>query len=546
MSSKPSNHEESAAEVLAAEEAVTRLEDVQRVTDAALAYLDLDDLLAELLNRVTEILRVDTSAVLLVEDDGRTLAARAAKGLEEEVERGFRLTVGRGFAGRVAFTREPVVIEDLERSPLEVVNPLFREKGVRSLLGVPLIVEGEVIGVLHVGSLSPREFREADAELLQMVADRVALSIERSRLAIQGQIAQTLQRSLMPRILPRLPGLALAARYLPAAHESAVGGDWYDVIELGQRRLGLTIGDVAGHGMAAATYMGQLRSAVRAYALDAESPGEVLTKLSRFAEQEHSRMATVIYATLNLDTWVVDFARAGHPYPLHLKSDGIAEFLSADAGPPLGTGAVASYDDHQVALGLGDTLLFYTDGLIERRGERLSEGEAALVEAAKGAADDPELKCRAILSKLTEGIEPADDVAVLAVQSIGLSELLEVEVPAHAEQLAILRHLIRRWVAAHDGTDDDCAAFAIAVSEACANSIEHAYGPGDATITLRASLVDGEATVTVRDMGVWRDPRGANRGRGISVMREFMDDVKIDTGDDGTTVELRRRLGARS
>src|SRR5215210_2080533 len=136
-----------------AEEAIARLEDVQRVTEAALAHLDLEDLLNELLLRVREILRVDTAAILLVEDDGKTLAARAAKGLEEEVERGFRLPIGRGFAGRVAATRQPVVIEDLEGTPVEVVNPLLREKGIRSLLGIPLVVEGGLIGVLHVGSL---------------------------------------------------------------------------------------------------------------------------------------------------------------------------------------------------------------------------------------------------------------------------------------------------------------------------------------------------------------------------------------------------------
>jgi anti-sigma regulatory factor (Ser/Thr protein kinase)/putative methionine-R-sulfoxide reductase with GAF domain len=545
MTPEPSNQEDtSAAEALAAEEAVIRLEDVQRVTDAALAYLDLDDLLAELLERVTEILRVDTSAVLLVEDDGRTLAARAAKGLEEEVDSGFRLPVGRGFAGRVAFTREPVVIEDLERSPGAIVNPLMREKGVRSLLGVPLMVEAEVIGVLHVGSLTPREFRESDAELLRMVADRVALSIEHSRLAVQGQIAQTLQRSLLPPTLPRLPGLALSARYLPAADESAVGGDWYDVIKLGQRRLGLTIGDVAGHGLAAATYMGQLRSAVRAYALDVESPAELLGKLARFADREQSRMATMVYATLNLDTWAVDFARAGHPYPLLLRADGTASFLTEAVGPPLGTGMVGDYRQQHVTLEAGETLFLYTDGLIERRGSKFAEGEATLVEAAMAAPDDPDLMCRMIIERLTQGIEVRDDIAVLAVRSIGLHELLEVEVPAEAEQLATARHLIRRWVTANGGADDDCAAFAIAVTEACANSVEHAYGPGDASIQLKADLVDGLATVTIRDRGAWREPRGENRGRGIPVMREFMDDVSIDAEDQGTTVELRRRIGS--
>jgi len=184
-----------------------------------------------------------------------------------------------------------------------------------------------------------------------------------------------------------------------------------------------------------------------------------------------------------------------------------------------------------------------TDGLIERRGLTLSEGEAALVDAVAAAPDEPELLCRSVIQRLTEDIEPADDIAVLAVRAVGLDDLLEVEVPAEAEQLATVRYLIRRWVAAQGGTDDDCAAFAIAVTEACANAVEHAYGPGEAMIDLGAALVDAEATVTVRDRGGWREPRGGNRGRGIPVMKEFMDDVAIDAGDDGTTVELRRRIG---
>jgi serine phosphatase RsbU (regulator of sigma subunit)/anti-sigma regulatory factor (Ser/Thr protein kinase) len=469
--------------------------------------------------------------------------ARAAKGLEEEVERGFRLPVGRGFAGRVAATRQPVVIPDLDNSPVTVVNPLMREKKVRSLLGVPLIVEGTVVGVLHVGMLTQREFNESDVQLLQLVADRVALSIERSRLAVQGQIAQTLQRSLLPHSLPRLPGLNMAAWYLPAAQEGAVGGDWYDVIQLGHRRLGLTIGDVAGHGLAAATYMGQLRSAVRAYALVVERPADLIEKVSRFADEEKSRMATVIYATLNLDTWVVDFARAGHPYPLLLHADGTTTFLTDAGGPPLGTGTVGDYDQQRVTLGPAETVLFYTDGLIERRGRTLSEGEAALASAVVEAPDEPELMCRQVIERLTEGIEVPDDIAVLAIRAVGLDDRLAVEVAAEAGQLATVRHLIRRWVAAQGGTDDDCAAFAIAVTEACSNAVEHAYGPSDETIDLSAELTGDEAVVTVRDEGGWREPRGQNRGRGIPVMKEFMDDVVIDTGERGTTVELRRRIG---
>jgi serine phosphatase RsbU (regulator of sigma subunit)/anti-sigma regulatory factor (Ser/Thr protein kinase) len=539
MTPEGTNHEERAP---VATDEVIRLEDVQRVTESALAYLDLDDLLKELLDRVTDMLDADTAAVLLVEEGGRTLAARAAKGLEEEVERGFRLPVGRGFAGRVAFTRAPVVIEDLEDAPIQPVNPLFREKGIRSLLGVPLLVEGEVIGVLHVGSLVRRDFNERDVELLQLVANRVALSIERSKLMVQGRIAATLQRSLLPRQLPQVPGLRMAGRYLPAADESAVGGDWYDVIDLGKQCLGFVIGDVAGHGMAAATYMGQLRSAIRAYALDTDGPAEVITKLAEFSDRMHSRMATVIYATLNLTTWEARIARAGHPYPLLIHSDGEAEFLAEKGGPPIGTAGGKRYDEEAVTLAAGETLLLYTDGLIERRGEQLSDGESTLLEVASSAPDEPELKCQAIISRLTEDTTIADDIAILAVQTVGLDELLEVEMPAAPAQLMTSRHLIRRWVEANSGTDDDCAAFAIAVSEACANAIEHAYGLRDETIHLRASLRDGVATVTISDHGEWREPRGGNRGRGIPIMREFMDEVSVEPEPQGTTVSLTRRL----
>jgi serine phosphatase RsbU (regulator of sigma subunit)/anti-sigma regulatory factor (Ser/Thr protein kinase) len=538
-------NDQEAGGVATTDEALARLGDVQRLTEAALAYLDLEDLLNELLTRVQEILDVDTTAILLLEDDGRMLAARAAKGLEEEVERGFRLPIGRGFAGRVAATRAPVVIPDLDNSPVTVVNPLMREKSVRSLLGVPLIVGGELIGVLHVGSLTPRDFGEEDVELLQLVADRVALNIEHSRLAVQGTVAQTLQRNLLPPRLPVLPGFELAARYLPAAKESAVGGDWYDALKLGHRRLGLSIGDVAGHGMAAATHLGQLRSAMRAYALDVENPAEVMRRVARFADVEQARMATVIYATLNLDTCEFVFARAGHPYPLVLRASGEAVFLDGASGPPLGTGATADYDEQTITLEAGDTLLLYTDGLIERRGQKLSEGEAQLVAAARAAPNDPELLCQAVISDLTRDIDMSDDIAVLAVQAVALEGPLKAEVMARADQLANLRHLVRRWVAANGGTDDDCAAFAIAVSEACANAIEHAYGPEDATISLEAELSDADARVRVRDCGRWREPRGSNRGRGIPVMKEFMEDVEITTGEEGTTVELRRRLGER-
>jgi signal transduction histidine kinase len=157
-----------------------RLERLQAVTDIALAHLELDDLLQVLLPRIREILDADTCAVLLLDEDGKDLVARAAVGIEEEVERGIRIPVGKGFAGRIAAERRPVILEDVDHA--DIVNPILREKRIKSMLGVPLVIRGAAIGVLHVGTLTHRQFHHEDTELLQLVADRVAVAIERAQL----------------------------------------------------------------------------------------------------------------------------------------------------------------------------------------------------------------------------------------------------------------------------------------------------------------------------------------------------------------------------
>ena len=157
-----------------------RVRRLQSVTDAALAHLRLDDLLAALLDRTREILEVDTCAILLLDEETNELVARAALGIEEEVEQGVRVPVGGGFAGRIAAEKRPVILDDVDHA--HVLNPILREKGIRSMLGVPLVVEGEVRGVLHVGSLHLRDFKKDEVELLQLVADRAALAIEHARL----------------------------------------------------------------------------------------------------------------------------------------------------------------------------------------------------------------------------------------------------------------------------------------------------------------------------------------------------------------------------
>src|SRR4051794_5871931 len=165
---------------------IPELRPLQRILDAALAYLSEEELLQELLQRIAEILAPDTVAILVLE--GEELHARAAKGIEEEVEQGVRLPLGRGFAGRIAAERRAITIPDVDHA--DILNPILREKGIRSLLGVPLLIQGRVIGVLHVGSLTPRLFDDDDRDLLQLAADRAALAIEQARLLAQERAAR--------------------------------------------------------------------------------------------------------------------------------------------------------------------------------------------------------------------------------------------------------------------------------------------------------------------------------------------------------------------
>jgi phosphoserine phosphatase RsbU/P len=397
------------------------VESLKRVTSAALAYLDLDDLLSELLDRTKDILDVDTAAILLLEEDRGVLAARAAKGLEEEVERGFKLPVGAGFAGRVAASRQPVVIEDLENSSIEVVNPLLRAKGVRSLLGVPLIVERHLVGVLHVGTLKRRRFDSDDIHLLRTVADRAALAIEHGRLTEQRRAARHLQRRLLPQALPEISEFELAARYLPASSDAGVGGDWYDVITLPDGRVGVAIGDVVGKGAPAAAYMGELRSALRAYALEGVGPGEALARLGRFVDLQRGQMATLVYAIVDPSDSRIYIARAGHPYPLLVHPERGAIYLTSASGPPLGIGKLDNFTEQEASFEVGSTLLLYTDGLLERRGKQITASESTLAEIAHASGSHPETLCDNVVRRFLRGRPSEDDVALLAVLYKGIA-----------------------------------------------------------------------------------------------------------------------------
>jgi anti-sigma regulatory factor (Ser/Thr protein kinase)/putative methionine-R-sulfoxide reductase with GAF domain len=521
-----------------------QLLNVYRLTDPALSDLALEPLLNELLERTREILAVDTVAVLLIDETERELVARAAKGLEEEVKRGVRIPIGAGFAGRIAAERMPIYIAEVDHA--DIMNPILREAGVRSLLGVPLVVESRAVGVLHVGTLSPRQFTNEDAAVLQLAASRAAPAIERARLfdALQREHrgAVALQRSLLPDRLPEIAGIDVAARYLPARDE--VGGDWYDVIELPRGLVGLAIGDVAGHGVRAAALMGQLRTALRAYALDGHGAGEALKRVDRLLQTIHGGgMATAAYAVIAPETGLVRLANAGHLPPLLISASGEATLMEAATAPPLGTLAYPDYRDVERTLHPGETILMYTDGLIERRGEALTAGLERLCAAASGSAMAESL-CNRVVDALVPGLSAADDVAVVAFHSEPIEASMQLHLPADPNVLVQVRHVLRRWLRAHGAHPQDVAAITLACGEACANAIEHAYAPNRASFSLEASYASGTVTVTVRDRGRWRRPRGLHHGRGLKMIEASVDELDVRTTETGTEVLMSRRLGS--
>lgn len=388
---------------------------LEAVTDTALARLDRDKILATLLQQVLDLFRVDTAAVLLHDPASGQLIATAAAGIEEEVWQGVRVPIGAGFAGRVAAGHHPVILDRVDQTT--VINPLLWQKRIRVLLGVPMLVHDEVVGVLHIGSFTERLFTDADIELLQLVADRLALAVQVQESTAERAAAAALQRSLLPGHLPTMPELEFAARYVPGTN-TGVGGDWYDVFTLPGDRLGVVIGDVAGHGLGAAVVMGRLRSALRAYALDCPDPGEVLAKLDRKASHfEHDAMATIGYVVIDESRRHARISLAGHLPPALVTLDRPVEFVDVPVDPPVGFGLATEHRrSATLELPAGALLTLFTDGLVERRDRFLDDGMALLRTVI--TVDSPETVCAQIMATMV-GTQPAqDDIALLVMHRL--------------------------------------------------------------------------------------------------------------------------------
>jgi integral membrane sensor domain MASE1/anti-sigma regulatory factor (Ser/Thr protein kinase) len=373
-----------------------------------------------------------------------------------------------------------------------------------------------------------------------------AVSQRERRAEREHKVVETLQRSLLPDGLEQVPGVAVAARYIPASTEVTLGGDWYDIMQLRDGRLGFAVGDVVGHGVDAAAVMGQIRMALRAYASEDLSPGVALTRLNGLLRDlRPTAMATVWYAQYDPAVNVLSCANAGHLPPLLLDPVGPAAYLETAPGPPLGALSNVVYPQSECALAQDTVLLLYTDGLIERRDQSIDEGLRVLRERAVDVDGDLELLCDHLIRSLLLR-EPTDDVALLAIRPVSFDRRhLRLARPATPGAVPDARRIVRSWLHQNAVAADDLFDILVASSEAFANAVQHAYGLDTGVVEVEGVVSDAAVELAIRDRGQWRarrDSHGFDGGRGVVLMRALMDSVVIETTEAGTLVRMRRSL----
>ncbi len=533
-------------------EAVARtVRTLQILSDAALAHLEMGGLADELLERAGTLFQADAAALLLRDENYPGLVLESRRGAALPVPADGRVSLGAGLIGTLAAERRPALLRGVEiwpPPPEAPAPPPPTEETVTSLLVVPLVASGELLGLMLLGACAEGRFDTGDLELLTLAADRMAIAVDHvQRFAHGRQLVETLQRSLLPERLPHHPRLQLAARYLPSGLAPQIGGDWYDALELDSDRTAVMIGDVVGHGVRAATTMSELRNALRAFAVEGHSPGAALHQLDRvvLATIGPGMIATVLFLVIDTAAGTVTVARAGHPPPALRGVDGSVRFLDTEATLPLGIDDRVSASEARYAIAPGETLLLFTDGLVERRRESITLGFDRLRDALRSAPDDVDALCDHVLRETVAEHTSTDDIALLAVRLLGVaSGPLRLTLPARAESVPLARHRLRAWLATEVPQLDRMAVgdLEVAWSEACSNVVRHAYGPHDATFEAAASVDESAISLVVHDSGGWRPPRGRHGGRGLTLMRALCDEVLIDRRTDGTTVTMRRTL----
>jgi PAS domain S-box-containing protein len=397
--------------------------------------------------------------------------------------------------------------------------------------------------VVWVELSEQRLFTAEDHTLLTVLAGRLGQGLHRVyQLDEQRETAVALQHAMLgPATLPG----GFAVRYHPASRPLQVGGDWYDLVDLDDGRVALIVGDCVGHGLAAATVMGQLRSACRALLLERSSPSAALAGLDRFAARlPGARCTTAFCAVLTLETGELVYTSAGHPPPIVVQADGTRALLDGKHGLPLALRPDWSRPENRITMPARATLLLYTDGLVERRGSSIDDGMARAADLVQeGRSQTLDEVADHLMSRLEPGGGYPDDVAMLLYRQ---PAPLAMEFAADAGHLAPSRDALRSWLTQAGVEPDQVLDVLIAAGEAVANAIEHGHRERpEGTVSLHATAVVDRLRVTVTDTGAWKAPREVadlNRGRGITLMRGLMEDLAIHSNDAGTTVHMHARI----
>ena len=383
----------------------------------------------------------------------------------------------------------------------------------------------------------------AEPVVLTQLARLIGLRLANARLyETEHRIASTLQHSLLPQSLPRVPGAIVAGRYVPGSTEARVGGDWYDVIAGPDGELFLVIGDVVGKGVQAAAGMGQLRNALRAYLLEGFDCGTALTRLNRLVDTLGRRQfATVFCVGFDPRSRRLSYSSAGHPPPVLIPPGAAGTFLHGSAlGPPIGAVASVTYPTRETWLDAGTRLLLYTDGLIEDRHRGIDDGLAGLIADVAKPTEHIDDLLDGLLVKAARQTR-RDDIALIAMEVTEPREFV-LRLPAEPGRLIVLRRRLEDFLAAHEVPDEDAFDLVMAVSEAAANAVEHPVEPAEQAITVTASLQPDAVLVTVRDSGRWRPATGAGfRGRGLALIGALTE-LSVHRSPEGTEVTLRRPL----
>jgi serine phosphatase RsbU (regulator of sigma subunit) len=375
----------------------------------------------------TGLLLTAYATVLLVDADRRSVRFLRLEPVPDEVARLMaKIPPSAPSATADALTRrEPVFHRSLAEYLADY--PHLRDAtealGVRALAHLPLIAGEVLLGLLSLSWAEEQRFEPGERRFLATVAGQCALAVQRAELFEQKtEVASILQHAILPRRLPRSPLVRLAARYLPAEAGMDVGGDWYDAFYGPDGRLWFSVGDVAGHGVEAASVMGQLRNTIQATAyadLDPAAGLDVADRLLASADDlAHGvGVASAVVAALDPTTGRLDWSNAGHPPPVLVRAVGAPVLMEERHGPLLGVSRPGRRLGSAL-LGPGDLVLLYTDGLVENRGETLDVGLSRLLEAVSQspAPDGPSAMADRALASSLSGITRRDDLCILAIQ----------------------------------------------------------------------------------------------------------------------------------